>query len=128
MPKSKNVQYTNKEKVIQERCGGDEAMRVYLMRHINQGIADLRKICALTPEDWALYEECKAYEFLANRDEEDCVEDDTEKNMAFGKKGVWWLLAKPLFKQLKEESDSKKLTHDMYLSLRFRDTHYDRRD
>ncbi len=127
MPKSKNVQYTNKENLIKERCGNDFQLFLYFSRHIDWlGIADVRKICALKPEDWAFYEECKAYELLENRDEDDRVEDDPDKNMNYGRKGRWWLLAEPLFKQLKDESDSKKLTWDLYTSLRLKDVKYEK--
>jgi hypothetical protein len=127
MPKSKNVQYTNKENLIKERCGNDFQLFLYFSRHISQGIAEVRKLCALQPEDWAFYEECKAYELLENRDEEDRIDEPhVEKNLNCGRKGRWYLLAEPLFNQLKDESDSKKLTWKIYFNLRLKDLSYEK--
>lgn len=116
MPRKEGVQHANKMKVINDRAGDDERLRNYLMRHFRFGIADLRKVCSYTADDWAFYKECRDYEFFANRDEDDKDESDTTKN-AGGKAGSFAFLGKALFQQLKEESNSKKLDWLMYFSL-----------
>ena len=121
MPRKEGVQHTNKMNVVNTRAGDDVRLRNYLMRHFRFGIADLRKVCSFTPDDWAFYKECRDYEFFANRDEDDRDESDKTKNANWGRPGIYAVLNTALFEQLKEESGSKKIDWQMYISLTLND-------
>lgn len=123
MPKSDGVLITNKKNTILEATRNNQPLQDFLMSFAGSslGIAIIRKFCSFTREDWLCYIACMEYEPLKNRDEAD-REDLTNCGKNWGTPEESRLLTEELFNEIKDEFPlAKKLTHDLYYSLRFRD-------
>ena len=126
MSKKEGVQVTNKKAVITAATKDNYPLQCFLLplAEGSMGIAVIRKYCSFTKNDWLCYLGCVEYEPLKNRDEEDrSAENSINLGKNWGTPDESRVLSEKLFKQLKDEDypHAKKINHDLYLWLRFRD-------
>jgi hypothetical protein len=113
------VLYTKKKTMIVDASKDNLELRKNLMQYIELDTACLRKVCAFTADDWKFYQECCAYEFLDNRDEEDKKDIPRYGNLEESS----FMLSEKLFTELKDEFEEKtNLYYKLYQYLRFCET------